>query len=173
MNPKSSATHTSADREIVISRLLDAPRELVFRMFVEAEHLSQWWGPRGYTNPVCELDVRPGGTWRNVMRSPDGVEIPTTFVYREIVAPERIVYSSYNSAGPAPGALTTLTFDDHNGKTLLTISSVFSSAADRDVTARMGHVEGVNQSLDRLAAVLTGRRSKVEGHEPISSELGI
>ena len=159
MNPKRSATPEHADREIVISRLLDAPRELVFQMFVEAEHLAQWWGPRGYTNPVCELDVRPGGTWCNVMRSPDGVEIPTTFVYREIVAPERIVYSSFGSGGPAPGALTTLTFEDHNGKTLLTINSVFSSAADREATARMGHIEGVNQSLERLAVALAGRRS--------------
>lgn len=153
MTPTNNDAQPSAGRELVISRLLDAPRALVFSMFTDPAHLSQWWGPRGYTNPVCELDPRPGGTWHNVMRSPEGDEFPTTFVYHEVVEPDRIVYSS--QAGPAPPALTTLSFEDRDGKTLLTIRTLFQSAADRDTTAAMGHVEGVEQSLERLATLLS------------------
>lgn len=144
----------NSDREIVVSRLLDAPRELVFRMFTDPIHLAQWWGPHGYTNPVCELDVRPGGTWRNVMRASSGAEFPTLFVYREIVEPERIVYHNGGVAGAVPPSLVTITFQEQGAQTLLTVQSLFSSTADRDNVQQLGHAVGMTQSFERLETVL-------------------
>src|SRR5229473_4268217 len=81
-------------RELVITRTFDAPRDLVFKMWTDAKHMAQWWGPHGFTNPVCELDVRPGGAIRIDMRGPDATVYPMTGVYQEIVEPERIVFTS-------------------------------------------------------------------------------
>lgn len=161
MLPMNSDAQPSADREIVLQRVLDAPRELVFSMFTDPVHLARWWGPRGYTNPVCELDLRPGGTWRNVMRSADGAEFPSTFEYREIVAPERIVYYNAAQTGVAPPSLVTITFQEQDGKTLLTVSSLFSSTADRDKVRDLGFAEGMTQSFERLEAVLAAARRAV------------
>ena len=92
MSPKNNPLHEPAeDREFVITRVFDAPRSLVFKMWTDPKHMAHWWGPKGFTNPVCEMDVRPGGAWRIVMRGPDGGEHPAKGVYREVVAPGRLV----------------------------------------------------------------------------------
>src|SRR5690349_22904554 len=109
-----------AEREITITRVFDAPRVLVFKAWTDASELAQWWGPKGFTNPVCELDVRPGGAIRIHMRSPDGTVYPMTGVYQEVVEPERIVFKSaaLDAAGnPMFEMLTTLTFAEEGGKT--------------------------------------------------------
>ena len=80
------------DRRLELEREFDAPRDLVWMAFADPYHLSQWWGPKGFTNPVCELDLRPGGKWHHVMRGPDGREYPTDSVFIEVTPPERIVY---------------------------------------------------------------------------------
>src|SRR5471030_3335358 len=93
---KSMATKVTEDftgREFVITREFDAPRELVFKAWTDPKHLAQWWGPRGFTNPVCEWDVRPGGKIYDVMRAPNGVDYPMGGEFCEIVPPERLVFS--------------------------------------------------------------------------------
>ena len=156
-------------REIVFTRIIDAPRELVFKAWTEPKHLAQWWGPRGMTNPVCEVDLRPGGAYRIVMRSPDGVDYPVRGVYLEIVESERLVftiaahdhpaewqdrlnqYRPKEDAGPDLKQVWTVTFEEHDGKTKLPTRNRFESVADRDGARKMGHAEGAAQSLDRLA----------------------
>jgi len=91
---KNNSTAQPAERELFITRTFDAPRRLVFQAWTDPKQLAQWWGPHGFTNPICELDVRPGGAIRIHMRGPDGAVYPMTGVYREIVAPERLVFTS-------------------------------------------------------------------------------
>ena len=161
-------TSTQSSRELVITRIIDAQRELVFKAWTDLKHVVQWWGPHGFTNPVCEMDVRPGGTYRSVMRSPDGVEYPMKGVYREIVEPERLVYTAAvaehpaewhdllnknrqkGEGKPAQELLMTVNFEGHDGKTKLTIGNRFESVADRDAMLKMGMTEGWTESLERL-----------------------
>src|SRR5258707_825386 len=148
--------HTEAattDRELTLTRVLDAPRELVFRMWTDPQHVSKWWGPMGFTNPVCEMDVRPGGGLRIVMRAPDGTDYPMIGTYREVVAPERLVFT--NSAVDAQGntvldGITVVTFTERGGKTELTVQT--HAVALVPLGARMleGMDAGWSQTLDRL-----------------------
>jgi uncharacterized protein YndB with AHSA1/START domain len=141
-------------RELVITRIIDAPRDLVFKAWTEPKHMAQWWGPKGFTNPVCEMDVRPGGTLRIVMRAPDGVEYPMTGVFREIVTPERLVFTTVaedQEGNPHLEGLTIVTFAEHDGKTTLTVQT--SAVGLTPESARMleGMEAGWTQSLERLA----------------------
>src|SRR5277367_5272896 len=111
-------------KEFVITREFDAPRELVFKAWTDPKHLAQWWGPRGFTNPVCDWDARPGKAIHVVMRAPNGVDYPMGGEFREIVAPERLVFTS--GALDEKGNLLfeflhTVTFAERNEKTWLTI----------------------------------------------------
>jgi uncharacterized protein YndB with AHSA1/START domain len=137
----------NADREIIATRVFDAPRELVFKMWTDREHVAQWWGPRGFTNTIYEMDVRPGGMWRFVMHGPDGVDYQNKIVYIEIVRPERLVYSHVS----APQFQMTVTFAEEGCKTKVTARMLFKSASLRDsVVKQFGAVEGLNQTLERL-----------------------
>ncbi len=143
-----------AKRELTITRIFDAPRSLVFKMWTDPKHVAQWWGPKGFTNPVCELDVRPGGALRIVMRAPDGVDYPMTGVFREIVEPERLVFTNVavdKEGNPLLEGLTTVTFAEHGGKTKLTLQT--RAVALVAAAARMleGMEAGWTQSLERLA----------------------
>lgn len=139
----------SADREIVSTRVFDAPRSKVFRAWTEAEHLSRWWGPKGFTNTFHEHDPRPGGAWRFVMHGPDGKDYRNESVYAEVVPGERIVFDHLN--GPRYHA--TITFADDGGKTRITWSMVFGSDSEyRAVKERAGI--GNEENLDRLEAEL-------------------
>jgi len=158
------------EREFVISRLFDAPRSLVFKAWTDPRQMAEWWGPHGFTNPACELDVRPGGTWRIVMRGPDGSEHPAHGVYVEVVEPERLVWTINHSelsdewhdmvnpgrdktrGKPGLEIVSTITFEEFAGKTKLTIRTTFESAAIRDAFLKIGMTEGWSQSLERLAA---------------------
>lgn len=91
MGNKNDSTDTQSDCEIVITRIFNAPRELVFKAWTEPKHIEQWWGPKGFTTRVEQMDFRPGGTWRYVMCGPDGTEYPGNGVFKEVVPPERIV----------------------------------------------------------------------------------
>jgi uncharacterized protein YndB with AHSA1/START domain len=149
------------EKVLVITRTIEAPRELVWQAFSDPFHLSQWWGPTGFTNPVCDLDFRVGGHWHHVMRGPDGSEYPTDSMFIEIVPPERIVYRNAAPKGevwgdnPPPSFLRTITFADEGGRTTLTIRAEFDTAEDQQAAARRGWIEGTEQSLDKLAALLT------------------
>jgi len=168
----SSATPETLDRDFVITRTFDAPRALVFKAWTDPKRMAQWWGPHGFTNPICELDARPGGVWRIVMRGPDGVEHPAGGVYREIVEPERLVMTIDHSelsdqwhdmvnpgrdrtqGKPALEAVSTVTFEEIGGKTKVTVRQRFESAAVRDALLKIGMNQGWSQSLERLAAVV-------------------
>jgi uncharacterized protein YndB with AHSA1/START domain len=156
------------DRDFVISRVFDAPRELVWKAWTDSKHMAQWWGPRNFMNPVCELDVRVGGAYRIVMRSPEGADYPVEGFYREVVEPERLVMTVDCSGHPDSwhdlvnpnrdktkkptlDCVQTVTFETLDDKTRLTIRTRFESAAIRDAMVKNGMTEGWSQSLDRLA----------------------
>jgi len=144
------ATDT-ADRQIVITRVFDAPRELVFRAWTDPNHVAQWWGPTGFTNTVHEMDVRPGGIWRFVMHGPDGVDYPNRIVYSEVVEPERLAYSHGDDGeGDADTFQVEVTFDAQGGRTAITICMLFNSVAACDKVKAMGATEGLNSTLTRL-----------------------
>jgi uncharacterized protein YndB with AHSA1/START domain len=143
------------DRELLITRIFNAPRHLVFKAWAEPEHMAHWWGPKDYTLPVCEMDFRPGGSFRFGMRSPDGRDFRVHGVYREIVEPERLVLSGAwveaDGKPTGPETVTTVTFEEHDGKTKLTLHNTgFESVAARD-----SHRGGWTSSLERLAEYLT------------------
>jgi uncharacterized protein YndB with AHSA1/START domain len=172
LTPMSSQPE-AADREFVITRTIDAPRALVFRAWTDPKQMARWWGPRVFTNPVCELDARPGGTFLIVMRGPDGVEYPYRGAYLEVVEPERIVYTDNTSEHPeawhemvnkhlrdgGEGKTSlqlhwTVTFEELDGKTKLTIRALFPTAATRDAFLKIGMSEGWAESLERLDALV-------------------
>jgi uncharacterized protein YndB with AHSA1/START domain len=140
------------DHEIVMTRVFDAPRELVFEAHSKCEHVRRWWG-RG--NPLdCEMDFRPGGAYRFVEHPPEGGEYGFRGEYREIVRPERIVYTFEFEGMPGHVSVDTLVFTEEAGKTTLTGTTVFDSTEDRDEMLKQGMAEGAAQSLDALAVLL-------------------
>ena len=142
--------------QIVISRSFDAPREQVYRAFTDPDAVRQWWGLRGSETDVDELEARPGGRWRFVQRSGDGNEHGFHGVYHEATAPERIVYTFEWEGLPGHVLLETITFEEQDGKTHMTDSSVFQSVADRDGMLQSGMEGGAAESMDRLDEYLAG-----------------
>ena len=149
----------NAGREIVITREFAAPRELVWEAMTNPLHVVNWWGPRGVSTTIEEMDVRPGGVWKHVMHGPDGVNYPNKSIFKEVVKPERIIYSHGGGRENGPGAsfVATWTFDAvETGKTKVTIRMVFPSAPDRNfVVKEFGAIEGGKQTLERLGEHLT------------------
>jgi uncharacterized protein YndB with AHSA1/START domain len=163
-NNRTTRTAGSNEREIVITRLFDAPRKVVFEAWTDPERLAQWWGPEGFTNPVCELDVRVGGDWRIVMRAPDGAMYPCRGVYLEIVAPERLVFTNIavDDEGTAVlDGLTTVTFEEEDGTTKLTLRTRAVALVPSAVEKLLGMDTGWSMSLDRLAGELALRKESV------------
>ena len=152
MAVRSEPAAVSPDREIVISRVLDAPRELVFAAWTDLRHVSRWWGPRGFTTTTAEMDVRPGGVWRFVMHGPDGVDYPNKIVFLEVARPDRLVYQHAGEGETDDVKFhTTVTFDEQGGKTKLTLRMVFDTAEARStVVEKYGAIEGGKQTLERL-----------------------
>ncbi|MBA3552883.1 MAG: SRPBCC family protein [Actinobacteria bacterium] len=154
---------TPSDREIVMTRVFDAPRDLVFEAHSSCEHMSNWWGPRKYEFSSCEMDFRPGGTWRIVHRGPEG-EIPAfRGEFREIVRPERLVWTFEWEGMPGHISVETVTFEEHDGKTTITGTSVFDSAEDRDGMLQSGMEEGAAKTYDRLDEYLEVLRERTAG----------
>jgi uncharacterized protein YndB with AHSA1/START domain len=150
-----SPESSTADREIIVSRLLDAPRELVFEVWVDPKHVVHWWGPNGFTNTIHEMEVKPGGVWRFMMHGPDGVDYPNRVVFEEVVRPERLVYiHDDDGEGAQKPFHVTTTFEDQVGKTLLTMRLVLDSPEERGRLAEFGAIEGGKQTLGRLAEYL-------------------
>ena len=145
---------TPSDREIVITRVVDAPRRLVFEVYTSPKHLPRWMlGPEGWSMPVCEIDLRPGGAWHFVWRQTDGTEMRMRGVYQEIVAPERLV-SSESWGGDWPETINTLILTEAHGKTTITQSVLYPSKEARDAALKTGMQAGMGLSFDRLAAYL-------------------
>jgi uncharacterized protein YndB with AHSA1/START domain len=154
-------TKTTAERELVITRVFDAPRRLVFRMWTDPKHVAQWWGPNGFTNPVCDMDPRPGGAIRIVMRAPDGAEHPMIGTFREVVEPERLVFTNIavdENGNHLLEGRTTVTFAEHGGKTRLTLQTRAVGLVARAVGMIEGMEAGWTQSIDRLAAQVARAR---------------
>jgi uncharacterized protein YndB with AHSA1/START domain len=145
---------TTTDREIVITRLLDAPRELAWQAMTDPRHIVHWWGPRGFSTTIHEMDVRPGGIWTLTMHGPDGTDYPNHSMFQEVLYPERLVFAHGCSrpGGPEADFIGTWTFEAIDGKTRVTIHMVFPSAAQRDIVVKeYGAIEGGKQTLERLA----------------------
>ena len=151
-------TEPSSDRELVLSRLIDAPREKLYRAWTEPALLKQWFAPLPYTTPVVELDMRPGGASFVVMRAPDGTDLPNHGVYLEIVRNERIVFTDAYVKAWEPSAkpfmTVILTFEDEGGKTRYTARVRHWTVADRVTHEKMGFHQGWGQCADQLAALV-------------------
>jgi uncharacterized protein YndB with AHSA1/START domain len=151
------ATPTS-DRELILTRIIDAPREKVFKAWTDPELLKQWFTPRPFTTPIVETDVRPGGASLIVMRDPDGNEYPNRGVYLEVIANERLVFTdAYTQAwepSEKPYMTVILTFEDEGGKTKYTARVRHWTVADRETHEKMGFHEGWGKATDQLAALV-------------------
>jgi uncharacterized protein YndB with AHSA1/START domain len=137
-------------QEIVITRTFDAPRELVFKAFTDADAVRQWWGLANSETVVAQLEARPGGRWRFVERDSQGNEDGFHGVFHDLQAPERIVYTFEYEGMPGHVLLETITFEERDGRTHMTDSSVFQSVADRDGMLQSGMESGAAESMDRL-----------------------
>lgn len=156
------------DNILVLERVFNAPRELVFRAFSEAEHLKHWWGPKGWEIPFCTVDFRPGGVWHYCMKCVDenqgkfyGMESWGKAIYEEIVTSEKIVYTDYFSDAEGtenlemPSTLVSLTFiDEEGGKTKLVNRGQYASAEGLQTVMDMGMLQGITETWDRLSELL-------------------
>jgi uncharacterized protein YndB with AHSA1/START domain len=145
---------TPTDREIVVTRVVDAPRRLVWEAWTSPEHLPRWMlGPPGWTMPVCEIDLRPGGAWHFVWRRADGTEMGMRGVYQEVTPPERLV-ATESWGGDWPDTLNTLVLSEEDGKTTITQTILYPSKDARDAALKTGMTDGMAARSDRLAEYL-------------------
>lgn len=175
----------SSERDMVLTRLLDAPLDLVWAAWTEPKHLAAWWGPASFTNPVCIVDLKPGGKWRIVMQDPQGKDYPITGETIEVEPKRRLVVAFDTSEhgpdfvemldrargdaanGKALTLVQTVTFEAMGAKTRLTVSQRFPSSIDRDANAKLGAIDGWTQSfekLDELLPIIAAPSAKVVPH---------
>lgn len=159
----SAAAQAAAAREIVTVRVVDAPREAVWRAWTEAEHLARWWGPAGFTNTFDAFEPRPGGAWRFTMHGPDGTDYPNESVFVEIARPERIVLDHLSGHR----FRLTATFDDAGGKTRVTFRQAFETAAEC-ARVKVFAVEANEQNMDRLGVELERMAGEAAAAEPFA-----
>jgi uncharacterized protein YndB with AHSA1/START domain len=171
MNPQTDSRMESTEQELVITRVFDAPRDLVFKAWTDPQQLMRWWGPNGFTTPSVTVDLRVGGVFHYCMRAPDGQDVWGIGVYREVVPPERIVFadafadadgnqvppSHYGMSASHPAeTVVTVTFAEHGGKTTLTLTQ----SVPESVEEREGMLQGWTQMLERLADDLAADGSR-------------
>lgn len=157
MNASAEAT---TRREVSLTRVFDAPIQLVWLAWTDPAHMARWWGPKGFTNPVCEIDVRKGGTIRIDMRAPDGTLYPMTGTFEEVLPPERLVFTSVardNDGNPLLEGHNVITFEDIGGKTRVTVQSRAVGLAPVAPQMLAGMEAGWTQSLEKLAELVEGR----------------
>jgi uncharacterized protein YndB with AHSA1/START domain len=149
---------TPSDREIVVTRVVNAPRRLVFAAWTEPRHLQRWLtGPDGWTMPICEIDLRPGGRWRYVYRKDSGTEMTLSGSVREVVPPERLVTTE--SWGPEwPETVNTLVLTESAGLTTITLTITYPSKEARDAALGTGAMDGMDRSFTRLDELLDTQR---------------
>jgi uncharacterized protein YndB with AHSA1/START domain len=151
----------TTEREIVIARIIEGPRPLVFEAYTDVKHLAHWWGPDGFTTTTHRFSFRPGGVWEFIMHGPDGTDYPNHIEYREIAPPERIVFLHGARAGDPNAFVSTVTFADRGNATEVTMRAVFRTKALRDeVVERFGAIEGGKQTLGRLAVYVASLASE-------------
>jgi uncharacterized protein YndB with AHSA1/START domain len=153
---------TPSDREIRMTRLFDAPRDLVFEAMSRPEHITQWWGRLGdgYSVPVCEVDLRPGGAWRFVNRTPNGELAAFYGVYREVAPPDRVVFTEIFEMFPDVESVVTALLTEENGKTRLTATVIYPSRDVRDGVLASGMANGAGISYDRLEDVTAALKAR-------------
>lgn len=150
-------------RELIVNRVLSAPRKLVFKTWTDPEHLRHWWGPKGFTLTIQTIDVRPGGVWRYIMHGPDGTDYDNKISYIEVASPERLVYSHGDGEDDEQFRVT-VTFAEQGNKTELTMRSLFKSVEELEMVVKQyGAIEGAKQTLDRLEEQLA-KLSKGDVH---------
>lgn len=146
-----------AERELTLTRVYDAPRALVFKAWTDPKLLALWWGPKMFTNPVCEVDARPGGKLRIVMRGPDGNDYPMRGVFKEVVAPERLSFTNFAVDAedqPVIEGFTTVVFAEEGKKTRLTVITRGKAVRPVAIQYLQGMEQGWSMSLDKLAELL-------------------
>ena len=155
-NSDSFEVTSPSDREVRLTRLFDAPRHLVFEAMTKPEHITRWWGclAEGYSVPVCEVDLRPGGAWRFVNRTPKGEHAAFYGVYREVAPPERVVFTEFFEPFPDTESVVTAVLTDEHGKTRLTATVRYPSLDVRDMVLGTGMARGAGISYDRLEEVV-------------------
>jgi uncharacterized protein YndB with AHSA1/START domain len=154
-NSATFAVTTPSPREIRLTRLFDAPRHLVFEAVTKPEHIRRWWGclGEGYSVPVCEVDLRPGGAWRFENQTPSGEVAVFYGVYREIAPPDRLVYTEIFEPFPDAESVVTTTFEEEDGKTRLIVTAIYPSMIVRDSVLASGMERGAGLSYDALEDV--------------------
>jgi uncharacterized protein YndB with AHSA1/START domain len=145
---------TPSDREIVSERVFDAPRDRVFAVYTDPQLIPSWWGPRRVTTTVDQMDVTPGGAWRFLMRDTDGEEIGFRGIYREVSPPERLVQTFEWEGMPGHVIVETATFEELDGRTKVTTTSLFHTTEERDGMLASGMETGLTETHDRLAELL-------------------
>jgi uncharacterized protein YndB with AHSA1/START domain len=157
---RQTVTVPSDEPIFIVDREIDAPPELVWKMYTQPEHMVHFWGPNGSTLPVCKVDLRVGGVWFYTMRMPDGNEFSVSSVYTEIVEPQRIAFRDGPKGDqkvsdlPPPSMVSTIAFDDIAGKTRLRVTVRLNSIAERDMTIKMGFANMLEVAGNRLEAYL-------------------
>jgi len=170
MKNKAAAT---ADRELRISRLLNAPRELVWEVFTDPDHIKNWWGPNGFTNTIFKMDLQPGGKWDLVMHGPDGTDYKNKSIFKEVTAPERIVYEHVS----APKFIATIHLEEQGNKTFLTWHMLFETKEQfEQVVKTFKADEGLRQNTEKLDAYVQTqfnlrRQSKTTGTARVTTYL--
>jgi uncharacterized protein YndB with AHSA1/START domain len=147
---------STAERELKIARILNAPVELVWEVFTKPEHIINWWGPNGFTNTIYTMDVRPGGEWDFMMHGPDGTDFKNRAIYQEIVPLKKIVFSHF-----APNFTATIEFDEQGDKTGLKWSMLFETAELFTAVVKAHKADkGLEENIDKLNAYLEGLKTK-------------
>ncbi len=146
-----SSTH---EELIVMTRMFDAPREVVWSALVDPKHVAKWYGGHGFTNPVCEMDVRPGGIWRHVMRTPNGDEYELEFVFVEVKRPEKLVWQDANYGksrpGGPPSSIMTVTLEEAGKQTKWTLVTRFNTIAERELAMEMGFTSTLAEGTEKF-----------------------
>ena len=137
-----------------MTRIFDAPRRFLFKSYTDPNLIPQWWGPRGFTTTVDNMNMRPGGVWRFVQRGPDGNQYAFNGVYRGIVPPDWLAYTFEFESMPGHVLLETVAFEERDGKTKVTATALFDTVRDRDGMLKSGMEQGAAESWERLAELL-------------------
>lgn len=144
----------TSERELILTRLLNAPIELVWKVWTNPDHIKNWWGPNGFTNTIFTMDVKSGGEWNLTMHGPDGTDYKNKSVFTEIIKPEKIVYEHVS----APKFTATITFEEQDNKTMLTWHMLFESKEQfTQVVKTFKADEGLKQNIDKLENYLSGQ----------------
>jgi uncharacterized protein YndB with AHSA1/START domain len=150
MTNKNEQINDTSGRELVITRILNAPRELVYKVWTEPGHIAKWWGPNGFTNTIQKMDVTPGGEWEFVMHGPDGIDYKNKSIYLEVVKPERIVFEHIG-----PKFVATITFAALGNKTELTWRMLFDTIEEmQTIVKKFKADEGLKQNIEKLVKYL-------------------